>query len=311
MRKILVLLFLSTGVFAQQISVQNNELKYRTSSGIATAANKDTVAAQIANVSFDTTPINSRIVADSIRINFKVDKVTGKGLSTNDYSNAAVTTLSTNTTNIGLLQADRNTLFTSVATKVNSTQVGSQIADSLSGVSAGVSLSTNNDFTGRNTFSGNTILGSTVDSGEKLQVTGTSKFSGNIISDGNGFRDIGSSSINYRIINVKSVNARDDVYIRPLGLNYSFFVKVNNTEAMKIFSENDGGRMQLQEGGTFVDIPSARLSINSTTEGFLPPRMTEAQKNAISAPAEGLMIYQTDGTKGWYGYNGTAWVILN
>jgi hypothetical protein len=220
-----------------------------------------------------------------------------------------VVALSTNTTNIGLLQADRNTLFASVATKVNSSQVGSQIADSLSGFSAGVSLSTNNNFTGRNTFSGNTILGSTVDSGEKLQVTGTSKFSGNIISDGNGFRDIGSSSINYRIINVKSVNARDDVYIRPLGLNYSFFVKVNNTEAMKIFSENDGGRMQLQEGGTFVDIPSARLSINSTTEGFLPPRMTEAQKNAISAPAVGLHIYQLNATEGVYVYKSTGWAF--
>ena len=55
---------------------------------------------------------------------------------------------------------------------------------------------------------------------------------------------------------------------------------------------------------------SAQLQVDSTTKGFLPPRMTAAQKNAISSPAEGLMIYQTDGTKGWYGFDGTTWVQL-
>lgn len=40
--------------------------------------------------------------------------------------------------------------------------------------------------------------------------------------------------------------------------------------------------------------PSAILDASSTTQGFLPPRMTTAQRNAMSAPAEGLMIYNTD-----------------
>jgi hypothetical protein len=55
---------------------------------------------------------------------------------------------------------------------------------------------------------------------------------------------------------------------------------------------------------------TAILDVQSTTKGFLPPRMTTAQRNAIASPAEGLMIYQTDNTKGWYGYNGSAWVQL-
>jgi hypothetical protein len=38
--------------------------------------------------------------------------------------------------------------------------------------------------------------------------------------------------------------------------------------------------------------------------------MTEVQRDAITSPEEGLMIYQTDATKGWYGYNGTAWIQL-
>lgn len=38
---------------------------------------------------------------------------------------------------------------------------------------------------------------------------------------------------------------------------------------------------------------SALLQIDSTTRGFLPPRMTTAQKNAIGTPATGLVIYDT------------------
>ena len=51
---------------------------------------------------------------------------------------------------------------------------------------------------------------------------------------------------------------------------------------------------------------SAALDITSTTRGLLIPRMTETQRDAIS-PATGLMIYQTDGTVGFYYYNGSSW----
>ena len=39
---------------------------------------------------------------------------------------------------------------------------------------------------------------------------------------------------------------------------------------------------------------SALLEMSSTAKGFLPPRMTTAQKNAIGTPAEGLVVYDTD-----------------
>ena len=48
---------------------------------------------------------------------------------------------------------------------------------------------------------------------------------------------------------------------------------------------------------------SAVLDVKSTTKGFLAPRMTLAQRNAIAAPATGLIIYQTDGVTGFYFYN--------
>ncbi|MBK7345785.1 MAG: hypothetical protein IPI98_02420 [Chitinophagaceae bacterium] len=62
---------------------------------------------------------------------------------------------------------------------------------------------------------------------------------------------------------------------------------------------------------------SAKLEVASTTKGFLPPRMTGSQAEAISSLAEGLMIYSTDGSgstitsKGWWGYDGATWVKLN
>lgn len=55
---------------------------------------------------------------------------------------------------------------------------------------------------------------------------------------------------------------------------------------------------------------SAMLDVKSSSKGFLPPRMTQAERNAIASPATGLMIFQTDNTPGYYYYNGTGWAPL-
>jgi hypothetical protein len=57
--------------------------------------------------------------------------------------------------------------------------------------------------------------------------------------------------------------------------------------------------------------PSAMLDVKSTTQGMLVPRMTEAQRLLIASPATGLLVYQTDGTSGFFFYNGTAWTSLS
>lgn len=56
--------------------------------------------------------------------------------------------------------------------------------------------------------------------------------------------------------------------------------------------------------------PSSSLDITDTTRGLLIPRMTSVQKNAITSPATGLLVYQSDGASGFYYYNGTAWVTF-
>lgn len=51
---------------------------------------------------------------------------------------------------------------------------------------------------------------------------------------------------------------------------------------------------------------SAMLDVKSTDKGFLMPRMTQLQRDAITSPAHGLMIYQLDGSSGLYIFDSTA-----
>ena len=64
--------------------------------------------------------------------------------------------------------------------------------------------------------------------------------------------------------------------------------------------------------GTATPNASSALEISSTSQGFLLPRMTAAQQNAIANPAQGLMVYCTNcGTNGEAQlYNGASWVNL-
>ena len=63
--------------------------------------------------------------------------------------------------------------------------------------------------------------------------------------------------------------------------------------------------------GTTTPEASAMLEVKSTSKGFLPPRMTYAERQAISSPATGLIIYCTNCGQGEpQFYNGTAWVNM-
>jgi len=54
---------------------------------------------------------------------------------------------------------------------------------------------------------------------------------------------------------------------------------------------------------------SAVLEASSTTRGFLPPRLTTTQKNAIASPAAGLMVYDTTLSTMTF-YNGSGWIVF-
>jgi hypothetical protein len=91
--------------------------------------------------------------------------------------------------------------------------------------------------------------------------------------------------------------------------NYMLFADGIGNERFRV---DDGGRVGI--GATAIN-PSAKVQIDSTTQGFLPPRMTGAQVLLIGSPAEGLMVYATSASgaitsKGWWGYNGATWIQL-
>ena len=65
-------------------------------------------------------------------------------------------------------------------------------------------------------------------------------------------------------------------------------------------------------GASSAASASAVLEASSTTQGFLPPRMTRAQRNAIDTPAAGLIIWCTNcGSSGELQINnGSTWTNL-
>ena len=62
--------------------------------------------------------------------------------------------------------------------------------------------------------------------------------------------------------------------------------------------------------GTSSPNTSSLLDLESTTKGFLPPRMTTAERDEISNPSEGLVIYTTD-YKILQVFDGTIWSSPN
>jgi hypothetical protein len=71
---------------------------------------------------------------------------------------------------------------------------------------------------------------------------------------------------------------------------------------------NAGGQGLIVSKNTGVSdlYPSSIFAIDSTTQGFLPPRMTTTQKNAIATPAAGLVVYDSTTNK-LQCYNGSTW----
>jgi len=73
-------------------------------------------------------------------------------------------------------------------------------------------------------------------------------------------------------------------------------------------------QVEINDGGTADPDGSAVLDLESTTKGFLVPRLTADQKDDIEQPATGLLIFQTNGAAGFYYNGGTPdipeWTLL-
>jgi hypothetical protein len=75
-----------------------------------------------------------------------------------------------------------------------------------------------------------------------------------------------------------------------------------------VFGNDNGGKVA-DSGISTAQVASAVLEVSSTTRGFLPPRMTTAEKNLIATPANGLIVYDTTLARPCF-FNGATWITL-
>jgi hypothetical protein len=130
---------------------------------------------------------------------------------------------------------------------------------------------------------GNVLIGTTTDAGFKLDVNGTTRTSGTALFQHSGFGSaiqINNQSGSAFSLAIYSNAAADTIFQTQGNFNGNNFRITAAGFAM--------GR-----GGLPTLDASALLNVNSTTQGFLPPRMTNTQKLAIASPAAGLVVYDT------------------
>jgi hypothetical protein len=150
---------------------------------------------------------------------------------------------------------------------------------------------------------GNVLINTTTDAGFRLDVNGTARVQGI-------FSALNASN--------EGIRLRNDTGSLPSIEFWQAVIRASITrETNNGLTFNCGGfAMHTVTGGTIIggtsrnDLnASAQLQVQSTTKGFLPPRMTTTQKNAIASPATGLQVYDTTLNQMSY-YNGTTWTNI-
>lgn len=68
---------------------------------------------------------------------------------------------------------------------------------------------------------------------------------------------------------------------------------------------------QIVVGDNASSQTSAKLQIESTQKGFKIPSLTSTERTSINAPAEGLLVFQTNAPSGHYLFNGSNWIKLD
>ncbi len=117
-----------------------------------------------------------------------------------------------------------------------------------------------------------------------------------------GLYAVNSTVTNY--LGVGSVGSINKIFTTSSSANKEIHMRPNDGASVAIFSITG-----VSIGASNPDTKAA-LDIQSTTQGFLPPRMTTVQRNAISSVPAGLTLYDTTANKTVV-YNGTAWEILS
>ena len=80
-----------------------------------------------------------------------------------------------------------------------------------------------------------------------------------------------------------------------------------STHFLKIEMDVNGGTNYSHMGtNQMMSVPYSLYAKNAK----LLPAMSMANRDTISSPPEGMLIYQNDSTKGYYYFNGTQWSLI-
>ena len=151
-------------------------------------------------------------------------------------------------------------------------------------------------------FAGNGIFGTTSNLGARLGIKGsgsTSATTSLLVQNSSGTAALqvkDNLTTNIYGLGINANVSQGQVYMNlsdycVVGTPTSFQVKSGITDTTFLYANGSSESVNI---GSTSAVSSARFQIDSTTKGFLPPRMTDAQVRAIASPAVGLMAYNTD-----------------
>lgn len=90
------------------------------------------------------------------------------------------------------------------------------------------------------------------------------------------------------------------------GITTGTTLLLQNSGSTNTFAVLDNGQIGVN---TATPNTSSIFQIDSTTLGFLPPRMSTTQKTGIASPAQGLVVYDTT-MQALSAYNGSNWATV-
>jgi hypothetical protein len=147
----------------------------------------------------------------------------------------------------------------------------------------------------------------------RLQVKGSGTTSGTtafLVQNSGGFESLkiqdnfqatfGNANSKRIILNPEGIGVYGDSSLITQGSSFS--IESSSTanlseikdQVLILLASGSSDKLQIGSGGISATLANGDFSINSTTFGFKPPRMTTAERVAISSPANGLIVFDTD-----------------